>query len=498
VVAASSSGQFFGSVLGPVLGPVLRVSQPAPVRCRFGACRDCVRVRSTKIIATVGPASSSDDMLGRLAEAGADGFRVNCSHVSTDAVAATVAAIRRVVPHVAVLVDIQGPKLRTADATCHIGDGTAVMFTAPGVAAPAGAVVVPLSFDPAAAGVLPGHRLLVDDGRVEVMVSHIADGMVSGAAVRGGLVSPRKGVNLPDTAHGADVLTAKDVADVAAGIDAGADWVAVSFVQDACDVVAVRALAGDYAKVLAKIERPSALTNLEAIVAVSDGVMAARGDLGVELGYEQVPRQQRRIATVASRAGVLSVCATEMLESMVVASRPTRAEANDVATAVRDGFDAVMLSGETAVGVDPVAVVSAMSTILEASEFDRVPSGFADLHPDRAAVVAAAAALAARTGASTIVSLTATGYSASLLAACRPPAQVVAVTPEPAVARFLQLRWGVRAVVAPRASSFEASVSSAVEAALAAGLVRRGERVVVCASRLSPRADADTIWSHVV
>jgi pyruvate kinase len=454
-------------------------------------------VRSTKIIATVGPASSSDAMLERLVEEGADGFRVNCSHVSTDGVAATVAAIRRVVPHTAVLVDIQGPKLRTAAGTWRLNDGEQVTFAAPGVAGSCG-LVVPLAFDPVAVGVLPGHRMLVDDGRIEVVVSVVGDGVVSGTAVRGGVVLPRKGVNLPDTANGSEVLTAKDVADVAAGVDAGADWVAVSFVQHADDVLAVRELVGERAKVLAKIERPSALVNLEAIVAVSDGVMAARGDLGVELGFEQVPRQQRRIAMVASQAGVLSVCATEMLESMVEASRPTRAEANDVATAVRDGFDAVMLSGETAVGVDPVGVVSVMSAILEASEFDRVPSRFADLHPDRAAVVAAAAALASRTGASTILSLTATGYSASLLAACRPPAQVVAVTPDPAVARFLQLRWGVRATVAVRDASFDVSVRSAVEAALTAGLVRHGERVVVCASRVSPRADADTIWSYVV
>jgi pyruvate kinase len=237
---------------------------------------------------------------------------------------------------------------------------------------------------------------------------------------------------------------------------------------------------------------------IDEICAVSDGVMAARGDLGVELPYEQVPSAQRAIALSALKSGTVSICATEMLESMIHSSRPTRAEVSDVSAAVRDGFDAVMLSAETAIGVDPVGAVRAMARICEAAEQDvSMPNWFADENPEIAAVTAAAAALAKRINADRILSITNTGYSAGLLAACRPNTPIVAITPTIAAARALSVCRAVWPIVVERVEDITSAISDGLQGARDRHLILSGQRIVVCVSRMGPNSDADTIMLHL-
>ena len=277
----------------------------------------------------------------------------------------------------------------------------------------------------------------------------------------------------------------------------GADVVALSFVQTAEDIRRARAILGEGPLIVAKIERPHALEVLEEILEVADGVMAARGDLGVEMPYVEVPAAQHRIARTAIVAGKVSVCATEMLESMTTKTRPTRAEVADVSTAVLDGFDAVMLSGETAIGNDPIGAVQAMANIVEEAEHNvTMPNLFADAHPEEAAVTAAAAALAKRVGAQWIASLTYTGFSARLLSACRPSCPIISITPSEAVARQMRIVRGVVPLVKDRESNVEQAISSTLQEIRQRGLSSAGDRIVVCASRISPRSDADTLWLH--
>lgn len=306
-----------------------------------------------------------------------------------------------------------------------------------------------------------------------------------------------KGVNLPDTHIGGELFSEKDRADLALAQELMVDIVALSFVQSARDVNVAREILGDGPMVIAKIERPQALSKLEEILESADGVMAARGDLGVEMPYVSVPAAQHTIARASIVAGKVSVCATEMLESMTTKTRPTRAEVADVSTAVLDGFDAVMLSGETAIGHDPVGAVEAMARIVEEAEGHvSMPNLFADAHPQEAAVTAAAAALAKRIGAEWIVSLTYTGYSARLLSSCRPSCPIVSVTPSTIVARQMRLVKAVVPLVKEREHDLDKAISEALKEARQRGLTKAGDRVVVCASRINPRSDADTLWLH--
>jgi pyruvate kinase len=321
--------------------------------------------------------------------------------------------------------------------------------------------------------------------------------VLSVRVVRGGILQQGKGVNLPDTEVRGSLLSSKDLADLAVARDLGVEIVAVSFVQTPSDVVSVREIVGESVLVFAKIERPQALSRIDEICAVSDGVMAARGDLGVEIPYESVPDAQSQIARSALRSGVISICATEMLESMTTSSRPTRAEVADVSGAVRDGFDAVMLSGETAVGRHPSETVRAMARICEESEKHvSMPNYFADQNPGAAAVTAAASALAKRTSASFILSISMTGFSARLMSSCRPSCPIIAVTPSSDKARQLNVNRGVYPLVLERDRNFTAAVTKAIEATKDIGILMPGNSIVVCASRLNPHSDADTILLH--
>jgi len=425
-----------------------------------------------------------------LVDAGADVLRINCSHVTTAVLAERIDFIRAVRPRVAILVDVQGPKLRYGGEPQTLVDASDVTFAF-------SLLGLPDAAGNSTAQLEKGQRILLDDGRIETRIVSTTRDAVTVRVVRGGELRQNKGVNLPDTEVKGSVLSAKDRADLEVAKRTNVEMVAVSFVQRPSDVEEVRSILGPTAHIIAKIERPQALERIEDICRVSDGVMAARGDLGVELPFQIVPAAQHRIARTALRNGVISVCATEMLESMTSSSRATRAEVADVTGAVRDGFDAVMLSGETAVGANPVRAVEVMSAICEAAERDvTLPVIFADANPETAAVTAAASSLARRIGADALLSLTYTGYSARLLSACRPGAPIIAATPTESTARKLRIAWGVHPVVSPRDPDVEVSIGAGLTAAREQGLVKRGDKIVVCASRLSPRSDADTIWLH--
>ena len=447
-------------------------------------------MRRTKIIATVGPACSTSEQITALANAGADVLRINCSHQSTQQISELIDRIRSAAPSVAILVDIQGPKHRYIGSEQMLHSGALITFALSDIG-------LSTTTDAREQGIEVGHRVLLNDGRLEVVIEKVGRDSIEVRVVQGGALKPGKGVNMPDTEVTDDLLTAKDRSDIAVARAKAVEVVALSFVQKPQDIEQVRELVGANVMVVAKIERPQALERISEICAVSDGVMAARGDLGVELPFEVVPAAQHKIARTALTQGVISICATEMLESMTTSTRPTRAEVADVTGAVRDGFDAVMLSGETAVGSDPPHAVEVMARICEAAEKEVVlPNLFADTNPMRAGVTASASALAKRMSADVLLSLTFTGHSALLLAACRPTAPIVAITPSEVVARQMRLVWGLYPVVAERASDLDEAIASALTAARKQQLIGPGNTVVICASRSNPRSNADTIWLH--
>lgn len=448
-------------------------------------------MRKTKIIATIGPKSSSPQMISGLHKVGVSVFRLNCSHIETENLAAAIRDIRKSAPNAAVLVDIRGPKMRYSGADQMLQKGAVVTLSMTDLGLGSGD-------DATHVDLAVGHRVYLDDGRIHATVVSVEGDELKVSVVAGGSLKRGKGVNLPDSVVTGSVLSSKDRADLEVAKATEVDIIAVSFVQCAADVEEVRSLVAPGTLVFAKIERPQALVVIDDICRVSDGVMAARGDLGVELPYEEVPLAQRRIAHAALTSGTLSICATEMLESMIQSTRPTRAEVSDVTAAVRDGFDAVMLSGETAVGVDPVGAVRAMARIASSAEADvSMPNWFADANPEKAAVTAAAAALAKRTKADKILSITNTGYSALLLSACRPRCPIVAVTPSAEVARTLAVAHGVVPLVAERSDEITQAIEDGLSSAREQGLLGSGDRVVVCASRSGPNSDADTILLHL-
>ena len=447
-------------------------------------------MRRTKVIATVGPACSTSEQITALANAGADVLRINCSHQSTQQISELIDRIRSAAPSVAILVDIQGPKHRYIGSEQMLNNGALITFALSDIG-------LSTTTDAREQGIEVGHRVLLNDGRLEVVIEKVGRDSIEVRVVQGGELKTGKGVNMPDTEVTDDLLTAKDRSDIAVARAKSVEVVALSFVQRPQDIEQVRELVGANVMVVAKVERPQALERISEICAVSDGVMAARGDLGVELPFEVVPAAQHKIARTALTQGVISICATEMLESMTTSTRPTRAEVADVTGAVRDGFDAVMLSGETAVGIDPPHAVEVMARICGAAEKEVVlPNLFADTNPLRAGVTASASALAKRMSADVLLSLTFTGHSALLLAACRPTAPIVAITPSEVVARKMRLVWGLYPVVVERASDLDEAIASALTAARKQQLIGPGNTVVICASRSNPRSNADTIWLH--
>jgi pyruvate kinase len=417
-------------------------------------------MRRTRILATIGPASNTREGIRALFDAGADAFRLNFSHGTRETHASVCKAIREVAAeagrHVAILQDLSGPKIRVGalaePLTLTTGDRLTIAH---------GDFVgsrgrVPCTFDALFTSVGPGDLIRMDDGRMTAVVESVTRGELTTRVTEGGILQSGKGINLPSSIVRTPAMTEKDKADLAAGIEMGVDLVALSFVQTAEDVVSARevltSIGAPKVPVYAKIEKPQAVQRLEEILDVADGLMVARGDLGVEIPLEAVPTAQRRIVLAARRRGLPVIIATEVLESMRTEPRPTRAEVTDAAHAVAEGVDAIMLSGETAVGRYPARSVAVLDAIVREAEHAGamppadVPAGPA-WTPHSLALGKAAIALAGSAGARAIVALTREGKTARLLAAMRPAADIIAVTPNAHIAGQLSLIWGIKPVV---------------------------------------------------
>jgi pyruvate kinase len=450
------------------------------------------RHRHAKIVATVGPASNTPEMLRTLFLAGVDTFRLNFSHGSHEDHAKVHSAIRALEQDVGrpigILQDLQGPKIRigaVAGGRLDLETGEAVRFVLDG--AEGGRDAIPLPHPEIFAAVVPGQELLIDDGRVRVRVSGLGAGSIEALVVTGGPVSNRKGVNLPGTLLDLSPLTAKDRADLAFGLELGVDWVAMSFVQKPGDMIEGRALIGERAGLIAKIEKPQALERIEDIVRLSDAVMVARGDLGVEIPHEDVPGRQKELVRLCRRLVKPVIVATQMLDSMVGAPAPTRAEASDVATAVYDGADAVMLSAESAAGKYPVEAVSMMDRIIQRVEGHKLyRSIVAASEPEVEetaphAVATATATLADAVHASAIVAYTASGATAARVARKRPEPPILALTPNLATSRRLCLLWGAHSVLTNDVSSYEEMTEKAARYAESEGFAGPNDIVVATA-----------------
>ena len=450
-------------------------------------------MRHTKIVATLGPASSPPRILRELLLAGVDIVRLNFSHGSHEAHAATCAAVREAAAEtgrtVAVLQDLSGPKIRTGPheggEPLTLNPGQRLRIEAGDSAGSAEVIYTP--YEPLVQSAKPGDRLLLDDGRIELRVEECRTGCLVTTVVHGGSLGQKKGINAPGVALPASAITAKDADDLRFGLSLGVDLVALSFVQTAADVTSASAImtaAGRTVPIIAKIERPAAVENIDAILEVAQGVMVARGDLGLELPLEQVPRIQKHIIRRARAAGLPVILATQVLESMRVEPRPTRAEVSDAANAVDDGADAIMLAGETAVGAYPVRAVETLDAVIRDAESvpnaERIvpeidPTG--SLHAR--ALCEAAVTLAATARADAIVAITREGTTARLLSALRPSTQVFAATASAEVVGACSLQWGVTPLLTPVCEFDELE-----QLLVSAGLVNSGAVVVfvnVCA-----------------
>jgi pyruvate kinase len=421
-------------------------------------------VRQTKIIATIGPASDNDDVIQALVAAGVDVFRLNFSHGTHDSHGAAAARIRHAaaaaVKPVAILQDLSGPKIRTgrlADgAPLQLRAGDALVIEVGDFVGGPGRIATTAAELPTA--VKPGDALLLDDGRIQLEVKRTTDRSIQTTVVDGGQLGERKGINAPGVEMPVSAVTEKDIDDLVFGASIGVDFVALSFVQSAADVErardALRAAGATDIPLVAKLERPQAVERLGAILRVSDAVMVARGDLGLELPLERVPRIQKQATTEARARGIPVIVATQVLESMSTEPRPTRAEVSDAANAVDDQVDAIMLAGETAIGAHPARVVETLDRIIrEAESAPAVPAVVTEqethtLPAHGHAICDAALTLAQHAGASAIVAVTRGGKTARVLSALRPRVPIVAVTDQDHVARRLMLSWGVVPVVA--------------------------------------------------
>jgi pyruvate kinase len=480
-------------------------------------------MRRTKIVATVGPASRSPEMLERLVRAGVDVFRLNFSHGTHEEHLEVIRAAREIGARLhrplALLQDLSGPKIRTGKvagegvllvkgARIAITTDTSVLGTAE---------LISTTYEPLPRDVRAGEQILLDDGNLELRVVAIEGGRVLCEVVDGGLLKSSKGMNLPGVALSTPALTDKDRKDLLFGIQHQVDYLAMSFVRRPEDVLEAKELVrsmGEETPVIAKIEKPQAVDNLEAILAVADGVMVARGDLGVELGTEDVPIVQKRIIATANAAGKVVITATQMLESMIENPRPTRAEASDVANAILDGTDAVMLSGESAVGKFPVETVETMARIADYTE----EHGMASIRPRRTdarstdrptaptcpgtpvtrSLTRVAVSVAEELGCKMIVAFTESGITARLVALHRPRVPVVAITHDERVYRQLALWWDV---VPVRSESFESAddlLAAGEKRLKARGLVERGDTILMLSGHSMAAAATNMMRVHTV
>ncbi|HUP45996.1 MAG TPA: pyruvate kinase [Thermoanaerobaculia bacterium] len=474
-------------------------------------------MRRTKIIATLGPASNSDEMVYRLLTSGADVFRLNFSHGKPEDHVATIARVRRLATeigrYIPIIGDIQGPKLRIGEVegAPNLQSGQIFVITTRPV--PGDASRVSTNFTPLPREVRVGHRILINDGLVELVVTAVDEDDVTTRVVHGGPISSNKGMNFPDSELTIPAITEKDREDIRFAVQHTLDYIAASFIRRRGDIEGLRDFlrdsGGSELKVIAKLEKPQALENLEDILDVSDGVMVARGDLGVELPPEAVPIAQKKILAAASRWGRFGITATQMLESMTTNSRPTRAEASDVANAIFDGSDAVMLSGETAAGRYPVEAVQMMSRIVIAAETNRHIEYTETRAPFRQtsetdeftdSLAGAANYAAEQLDAKFIVVFTQTGFAAQLMSKFRPKAPVIALTPSSWVARRMNILWGVQPFVLKEAGEFHEQIVDRVdEYLISKDVVRPGDRLVILmGSPIYQRAKTNLLRVHRV
>jgi pyruvate kinase len=450
------------------------------------------RSRKVRILATLGPASSTPEMIARLHAAGADAFRINMSHGDQAAKVPVIQAIRALEKvtgrPTTILADLQGPKLRVG----KFAEGRATLetgatFRLDRSPEPGDATRVQLPHREIFEAVVEGARLLLDDGKMVLRVTGYGIDWIETRVEVGGTLSNSKGLNVPDMVLPLAALTDKDRSDLAFAVEQKVDWVALSFVQRPEDLAEARRLIGGGAALLAKIEKPSAVTRLEEIMEACDGVMVARGDLGVELPPQSVPPLQKRIVETARRMGRPVIVATQMLESMITSPSPTRAEVSDVATAVYDGADAIMLSAESAAGAWPVESVTMMNDIADSVERDPAHGDrvhFTVTKPDPTtadALAEAAKSIAATVSASAIICFTTSGSTARRIARERPAVPIMVLTPKLETARRMGLLWGTHAVHTKDVGSFEEMVAKAKRMALRHGIAKAGDRVIVCA-----------------
>jgi pyruvate kinase len=444
-----------------------------------------------KILATLGPSSTTHDQIAALVAAGANAFRLNFSHGSLEDHAARLSVVRAIAAETGqqlpVLMDLQGPKIRIGEMAEPVQLAKGDNLTLDLDPTPGSRLRVGLPHPEILASLQPGDDVLVNDGVIRLQVQETNGKTVVTRVTAAGLLSSRKGVNVPGRALPMSVMTPKDIKDLDGGLGLGVDWVALSFVQTAQDVRECKERVAGRAKVMAKIETQAAIENLAEILAEADGLMVARGDLGVELPTEDVPPLQKQMVAMGRKAGKPVVVATQMLESMISNPRPTRAEANDVATAAYDGADCVMLSAESASGSYAVEAVEVMAKILNKVEHSELWRSSLDAYMPNCeespadAVALAASKMVAALEAKALVAFTESGRSIQRLVRQRASAPIIALTPHEQVARQVELNWGVKGLVSPTVTDPEDMVAKATAQAKAAGLVQSGDKLVIMA-----------------
>ena len=446
----------------------------------------------TKIVCTLGPASSTEEGIRSLMEAGMNVARLNFSHGTHSQHAETIATVRRLsrdlAQPVAILGDLQGPRIRVGDihGEIHVQQGEDLVLVHEGLEQEG---EIPITYDALATDVHVGDRILIDDGLIELIAMDVSHPRVTARVLHGGAINPHKGLNLPGVHVSAPSITEKDVADIHFAIEHDLDYLALSFVRRAKDIEQLRAMIPRGLLIIAKIEKDVALLNIESIIEASDGVMVARGDLGVELPFEEVPGAQKRIIALANLLGRPVITATQMLESMIENPRPTRAEASDVANAILDGTDAVMLSAETAAGAYPRLAVEAMRRII--SEVERHPPAAVirrKAHRDASGVIATEVAIAAATTAAVgmlhaplVVVFTKSGFSARVVSSHRPGVSILVLTDQARTFRQLSLVWGVIPELVPHCNNYDEMMARAKDAVVARKLASKGDRIIVTA-----------------
>ena len=451
-----------------------------------------IRDRRTKILATLGPSSSSSETINKLLEGGADLFRINMSHASHEVLRELVGKIRAIEQQaehpIGILADLQGPKLRLGDFSkdkIKIKPGDRITLDLDDTPGTSSRVNLP---HPEILSALEiGDRVIIDDGKVELVIVEETDKKAVAEVVSGSKLSSRKGVSLPDTELGMGSLTKKDYSDLEAALAADVDWIAVSFVQRPEDIAEVRKIVKGRAGILAKIEKPQAVNKLDDIIELSDAIMIARGDLGVEMPIERLPGLQKQITRACRKVGKPVVVATQMLESMISAPFPTRAEVSDVGTAVFEGADAIMLSAESAAGEYPVEAVAMMDRIAAEIEQDQnypqiIASQRSDPEPTGADAISLASRQIAETlNLSAIVCYTGSGTTGLRAARERPPMPIIALSPVRKTARRLSIVWGLHCVTTEDAKDLDDMVDRACRIAAEAKIAKPGDRIIITA-----------------